>query len=217
MSLPFLAVTGGIACGKSTVARMLPEFGGEVLDTDDVTHELQAPGGAAVAPIAGAFGASVLDEKGGVDRRRLAPLVFASPSALAQLNAIVHPLVLARVRSWLGLDSSPSAQGLPSPAPRLPHSPSTRFLAVLVPLLFEAALDNALPWSATLCIVCSEEEQIRRLRGRGLTEDAARARIASQLSCAEKSARSDATIHNDGSLEELRASLSEALRALRLA
>lgn len=213
MSLPFLAVTGGIACGKSTVARMLPEFGGDVLDTDDVTHALQAPGGAAVGPIAKAFGASVLNAEGGVDRRRLAPLVFADPSALALLNSIVHPLVLAHVRSWLGLDSP--VQSAPFPAHR--HPPSTRFLAVLVPLLFEASLDAALPWSATLCVVCSEKEQIRRLRGRGLSEDAAQARIAAQLSCAEKAARSDVTIYNDGSLEELRSSLAEALRTLRLA
>ena len=125
MSLPFLAVTGGIACGKSTVARMLPEFGGDVLDTDDVAHELQAPGGVAVAPIVQTFGTSVLNADGGIDRRRLAPVVFSDPAALVRLNAIVHPLVLARVRSWLGLDVP--ARSLPSaPRPPLPVLPVSR-------------------------------------------------------------------------------------------
>jgi dephospho-CoA kinase len=177
--MKLIAITGGIACGKSTVAAALPALGGEVLDTDAVTHELEAPGGEAVAPLAAAFGPECRDAQGGIDRRRLGRMVFGDAAALARLNAIVHPLVAARLEAWL----------------RRPPPPGTRFRAVLVPLFFEAGWQGP-RWDAVVAVICREAAQRRRLRARGLTAAEARARIAAQIPCAENARRADYVIRN---------------------
>ena len=191
-----IAVTGGIACGKSTVARMLERHGGEVLDTDDVAHVLEGPGGAAVPEIAQTFGSGVVAADGAVDRRKLGALVFGDADALERLNAILHPLIAAEVDAWLERESA---------AP---------FKAVLVPLLYEAGFDAKVAWDKVLAVVCSEAEQIRRLKGRGFNEDEARRRIASQMSCAEKAARADCVIWNDADMRTLEGEVETALRRL---
>ena len=88
-----IALTGGIACGKSLFAKFLRELGIHVLDADDVVHELEAPGGAAVPAIVARFGAGVLAGDGGIDRSALAARVFSDPAARADLESIVFPLV----------------------------------------------------------------------------------------------------------------------------
>ena len=191
-----IAVTGGIACGKSTVARMLERHGGEVLDTDDVAHALEAPGGAAVPEIVRTFGSGVMADDGSVDRRRLGALVFGDALALERLNAILHPLIAAEVDAWLGRESS---------AP---------FKAVLVPLLYEAGFDAKVDWDKVLAVVCSETEQIRRLKGRGFNEDEARRRIEAQMPCAEKAARADCVIWNDADKRTLEGEVEKALKRL---
>lgn len=190
------AVTGGIACGKSTVAETLVELGCEVLDTDEVAHALQA-GGEAVDELARRFGAEIIRPDGGVDRRKLGARVFSDPTALADLNAIMHPRIFAETRRWL----ASRAEGSTS--------------AVLVPLLYESGLDRAMDWDAVVAVVCREEEQVRRIRLRGFTEAEARARIAAQMPCEEKAARADFTIRNDGSLEDLRDEVARVLKAIK--
>ena len=191
-----IAVTGGIACGKSTVARLLEQCGGEVLDTDDVSHSLEAPGGAAVSEIAKAFGNDVIAADGSIDRRRLGGMVFGDDDALGRLNAILHPLIAREVETWL-------EKGTKAP-----------FKAVLVPLLYEAGFDSGMRWDKIMAVVCSEKEQMRRLKGRGLSEDEARKRIASQMPCAEKAARADCVIWNDADLRTLEGEVEKALRSL---
>jgi len=93
-----IALTGGIACGKSLFAKFLQELGIHVIDADDVVHELEAPGGAAVPAIVARFGTGVLAQDGGIDRPALARLVFVDAAARADLEAIVFPLVRARFR-----------------------------------------------------------------------------------------------------------------------
>ena len=190
------AVTGGIACGKSTVAKTLAELGCEVLDTDEVAHALQA-GGEATDELARRFGPEIIRPDGAVDRRRLGALVFADPVALADLNAILHPRIFAETRRWL----ESRAEGSTS--------------AVLVPLLYESGLDRVIAWDAVVAVVCGEAEQVRRIRGRGFTEAEARARIAAQMPCEEKAARADFTIRNDGSLEDLRDKVERVLNAIK--
>ncbi len=191
-----IAVTGGIACGKSTVARILERLGGEILDTDDVAHSLEAPGGAAVAEIAKAFGNGVIAADGAVDRRKLGAVVFGDGAALAKLNSILHPLIADVVDDWMG------------------RGTEARFKAVLVPLLYEAGFDRTVAWDKVLAVVCSEEEQIRRLRGRGFNEDEARRRIAAQMPCAEKAARADCVIWNDADIRTLEDEVERALKTL---
>ena len=196
MGMLRIAVTGGIACGKSTVARMLERRGGEVLDTDDVTHELEGPGGAAVSELRKVFGDGVVAADGSIDRRKLGSLVFGDAAALARLNAVLHPMIASKVGIWLeGASSAP-------------------FRAVLVPLLYEAGFDTKVWWDKVVAVVCSEAEQLRRLKGRGLSEDEARKRIASQMPCAEKAARADCVIWNDADMRTLEGEVDKALKRL---
>ena len=191
------AITGGIACGKSTVAAWLPQWGGCVLDADDVAHALQAPGGAVVDPIRMAFGPSVIQTDGAVDRAALGRLVFRDPAALAVLNGVVHPLVRQRIKAWL---KEPVASGI-------------RFRAVVIPLLFEVGWDTA-EWDAVIAIVCDADEQIRRLGQRGLDAAEARRRLAAQMSCAEKARCADYVIWNNGTVEALQEAAARLFQAL---
>ena len=191
------AITGGIACGKSTVAAWLPRWGGCVLDADAVVHALEAPGGAAVDPIRDAFGPGVVQAGGAVDRVALGRRVFRDPAALALLNGLVHPLVQQRIEAWLAE----------------PVAPGVRFRAVVIPLLFETGWSTA-GWDAVVAIVCDEAEQIRRLRGRGMSAAEARQRLAAQMSCAEKARRADYAIWNNGTVEALQEAVERLFQAL---
>ncbi|MDD5705537.1 MAG: dephospho-CoA kinase [Kiritimatiellae bacterium] len=195
--MKLIAITGGIACGKSTVAAWLPEWGGAVLDTDAVVHGLEGPGGEAVEPLLAAFGDELRDGAGGIDRRRLGSMVFADGDALARLNAIVHPLVAERMAAWL----------------RRRTPAGTRFRAVLIPLLYEVGWSEP-RWDAVVAVVCREQEQIRRLQARGLTAEEARERLSAQMACDEKARRADYVIRNDGDIAALRAATLAVVRAL---
>jgi dephospho-CoA kinase len=186
-----IALTGGVGCGKSTLARFLVEQGCEVLDADDVVHQLESSGGAAVTPILKTFGPSVLAIGGGIDRPKLGRIVFADPDARTRLNAIVHPLAKQVMEEWL-------------------RKPDARLRVAVVPLLFEAGWAQG--WDAIICMACQEAEQVRRLIARGLTEADARARIAAQMPLAEKIQKADRTIWNDADEGALR---HEAVRLLK--
>jgi dephospho-CoA kinase len=178
-----IALTGGIACGKSELAGCLSDLGCDVLDTDAVVHALEAPGGAAVPLLVEAFGAVVRDAAGGIDRRQLGARVFADQAARQRLNAIVHPLVRKELRRWL-------AEGGDRPK------------VAVIPLLFEVGWEG--DWDAIVCVACSEVEQRRRLQARGLSADEAQARLAAQMPQDEKIRRSGRTVWNDGTREDLR-------------
>lgn len=193
-----IVLTGGIACGKSLFAKFLRELGIRLIDADDVVHELEAPGGAAVEAIAERFGESVRAVDGGIDRRRLAQIVFASPQrasagpspsddARRDLEAILHPLVRVRL---LGFLDAPSADS------------SLRI--VVVPLLFESHWER--DYDIILCILSSAEVQMSRMTSmRGYSRGEAEARLAAQMPVAEKARRSDLVVVNDGAPEELQA------------
>ena len=111
-----IALTGGIACGKSTLAKFLRELGIRLLDADDVVHGLEAPGGEAVPAIAARFGAGVLAADGSVDRPKLADVVFADPAARRDLEAILFPLVRARLQSFTSPAARRGRRALPGSA-----------------------------------------------------------------------------------------------------
>ena len=182
-----IALTGGIACGKSLFAKFLRELGIHVLDADDVVHELEAPGGAAVPAVVGRFGAGVLAPDGGIDRPALAARVFSDPSARADLEAIVFPLVRSRLRG----------------SGTLAASPSPPFTIYIIPLLFESRWES--DYDILLCIASPEDQQIgRMMASRGYSRAHAEARLAAQWPVSEKAVRCHYTVMNDSTPEHLR-------------
>ena len=178
-------MTGGIACGKSTVAELWRRQGAETLDADDVAHALIAPGGECVEEaVAREFGDRVRAVQGGIDRSSLGAIVFADTGARERLNGLLHPAVIRRMRAW--------ADGIRRDG---------KLGVAVVPLLFEAGMEKA--WDAVVCVAAREETILARLAARGLAPAEARARIASQWPVREKMARADRVIENDGSLAEL--------------
>ena len=187
-----IALTGGIACGKSTLAKFLRELGIRLLDADDVVHELEAPGGAAVPAIVARFGAGLLAADGSVDRPKLAGIVFADAAARRDLEAILFPLVRSRLRAFT------------SEAARRGRPPSTAPLYIaIIPLLFESHWEG--DYDIILAITSPLECQIHRMmRTRGYSRVQAEARLAAQMPVAEKAARADFVVVNDSTHEHLK-------------
>ena len=189
-----VAITGGIACGKTLFSRALKQLGAELLDADDVVHGLEAPDGAAVPGLVSLFGRSVLDEDGGIARAVLAERVFNDPAARRQVNAVVHPLVRTVLQTWL-------------------EETADALRIAVIPLLFEAGWTDE--WDVIICLVSSEALQRERLmRFRGLTDEQARRRIAAQMPVAEKAARSHLVVHNDADAEALAREAEKVYRFL---
>ena len=187
-----IALTGGIACGKSTLAKFLRELGIRLLDADDVVHELEAPGGAAVPAIVARFGAGILAADGSVDRPKLAGIVFADAAPRRDLEAILFPLVRSRLRAFT------------SEAARRGRPPSTAPLYIaIIPLLFESHWEG--DYDIILAITSPLECQIHRMmRTRGYSRVQAEARLAAQMPVAEKAARADFVVVNDSTHEHLK-------------
>ncbi len=177
-------MTGGIACGKSTVADFWRRWGAEVLDADHVAHALIAPGGECVEAVVQAFGERVRAAEGGVDRRVLGSIVFADAAAREKLNALLHPVVIRRMQGWAEKVRREGRVGV-----------------AVVPLLFEAGMENG--WDAVIGVASREQTMLERLEQRGLSPREAKERMASQWPVREKMARVDHGIENNGSLAEL--------------
>ncbi|HEX9813475.1 MAG TPA: dephospho-CoA kinase [Myxococcota bacterium] len=189
-----LGLSGGIATGKSTVARFLGALGATVIDADAIVHELQAPGAPLLAEIAEAFGSGLIDPEGGLDRDALGAIVFPDPAARKRLEAIVHPKVIATMA-----DRVINAQMTGTP-----------LIVVDIPLLFERSegATNREPtpsFDATVLVYAPEQLQIERLMDRdGCDRESALQRIRAQLPIESKKAMADVVIDNSGSLEETR-------------
>ncbi|WP_101845111.1 dephospho-CoA kinase [Zhihengliuella sp. ISTPL4] len=198
--MPLIALTGGIASGKSTIANRLAELGAEVVDADQIVREVQAPGSEVLGEIAQTFGEAVIAEDGSLDRVALGATVFGDPDRLAQLNAIVHPAV--RAESQRRFDAAFRAD-------------PDAVVVYDVPLLVEARVDD--PWDEIVVAHAPEEIRLERLVSlRGMTPEAARDRIAAQVSDERRLAIADVVIDTAGSIEHTLAqtdALWERLRA----
>lgn len=181
-----IGLTGGIACGKSTVSAMLQKLGASVIDADQISRSQTAPGGIALAPIREAFGDGVFHEDGTLNRAALAAAVFGHPQELAKLNAITHPLVNQQMRQDIEACRKQGAEAV----------------VLDVPLLFESRMEN---WADfNVCVTVPREVQIARMASRdGFDRETALRRIESQMPVCEKAARSDVVIDTNQPLPEL--------------
>ncbi|GAB2838530.1 dephospho-CoA kinase [Microbacterium insulae] len=196
--MPLVALTGGIASGKSTIARRLAEHGAVVVDADQIVRDVQQPGSPVLADLADAFGADILRADGSLDRAALGTRAFGDDDAVARLNAIVHPAV--RIESAERFAAAFAAD---------PEA----VVVYDVPLLVEARVDD--PWE--LIVVAHAPADVRRHRLvelRGLSEADAAARLASQVSDEARLAVADVVIDTAGSLEETHRQVDELWRDL---
>jgi len=177
-----IAVTGGIACGKSLVGAYLREQGVAVTDSDALGHALLASDEATYEAVLAAFGEEILDGESRIDRARLGRVVFSEPARRLDLNGILHPRIRAAWEAWLAEQAG-----------------RVSMAAVQIPLLFEARLAGC--WDAVICVAATERNQMARLRARGLTARAARQRLAAQLPVRAKMACADYVVCNDGTKE----------------
>lgn len=191
--MPLIALTGGIASGKSTIAARLAERGAVIVDADALVRDVQQPGSPVLQEIAAAFGDDVLTDDGALDRAALGARVFGDPEALARLNAIVHPAV--RVESARRFAAAFAAD----PGAVVVYD---------VPLLVEARVSD--PWE--LIVVADAPASLRERRLvelRGMTIEDARARIASQVTDADRRAVADVVIDTSDTLEHTREQVDE--------
>jgi len=192
-----VALTGGIATGKSYVLEQLRRRGVACLDADALVRGVQAAGTEATTAIAERFGAEILAPDGSVDRARLGPIVFGDASARRDLEAIVHPAVYRAIAAGL--------RGL-----ELLGDPVA---VVDVPLLYETGAEK--DFDRVIVTACSVSTQMSRLRARGLAEDQARERLAAQWPTDRKVERADFVITTDGSFEDTDRQVDDVLRGLQ--
>lgn len=193
-----VGVTGGIASGKSTVARAFAALGVPWVDADDVAREVVEPGEPALAEIAGRYGERVLQPDGGLNRRALREIVFADESERRWLESVTHPRIRQRIVAHL---ERLQAEGAP-------------YVLLVSPLLFESGQSEL----ADRCLVIDVPEslQIARTAARDDVDDAqARAIVAAQMPRSERLARADDVIDNTGSEADLAAQVAELDRRYR--
>lgn len=193
-----VALTGGIATGKSYVLERFRRRGVPCLDADELAHGAMVAGGEVTSAIAQRFGPHVLDELGAVDRRVLGPIVFADPEARRDLERLVHPVVYRAIAAGLR-----AFERIEQPS----------FAVVAVPLLYETGHERE--FDAVIATLCRPETQLSRLLERGLSESEARRRMAAQHTAEAKAARASYVIRTDGTYAESDQQVDEAIRLLR--
>ena len=180
MSSYVIGLTGGIACGKTNLTRALQRAGAPVIDADEISRGLTAPGGPALPAIRETWGDRVFDGKE-LNRRALSDIVFKQPEERDKLNRLLHPLIFAEMRRQMDAQEGP--------------------VALDVPLLFETGLDA---WCDEIwCAYVPQKEQVRRLVKReGVSQREALRRVRAQMSTREKAKKSHHVIRTDGTKEQ---------------
>ncbi|HEY2363036.1 MAG TPA: dephospho-CoA kinase [Candidatus Angelobacter sp.] len=186
-----VGLTGGVACGKSTVAKMFAELGANIVDADAIAHELYRPGQEVLQELVNHFGPEILKADGELDRAKLATLVFDG-GRVEELNKIVHPAVIRQQHQWMRSlgEKDPYAVAIVEAA-----------------LILEAGVKDH--FDRIMVVTCKPAQKVARFAQRsGLSEEAARAeverRTKAQMPDKEKARRADFVIDNSGSAEETR-------------
>lgn len=192
-----VALTGGIATGKSHCLARFAALGAAVVDADRLARDAVGPGTPGLARVTERFGPGILRADGSLDRSALGRLVFADRAARADLEAIIHPEVYRRISEWFA--------NLPA---------GTRVAVADIPLLFETGHQH--DFEVVIVCACSPDEQLRRLMARdGLTEAAARERLDSQWPIDEKVARAHIVIRTDGGFAETDRAVAKTYESLK--
>ena len=184
-----VALTGGIASGKTTVANMFRRRGATLIDTDVIARDMVEPGTSGLEQVVAQFGSNVVDDDGRLDRPELRKIVFSDEKKRLLLEQILHPLIRTETERQMRTLDGP-------------------YQLIIVPLLVESPLkDHA---DRILVVDCSEERQLQRLLARDIeTEAQARRMIAAQSSREERLALADDVINNDGDIESTRAQVAD--------
>ena len=181
-----VGLTGGIACGKSTVAKMFVKNGAHLIDFDGLAHEVQEPEKPAWKEVVNHFGKRILQPDKRIDRVKLGKIVFADKEKLSELNNVVHPLVY---QEWhVRLE-------------KIGKKEKHAIVLSDIPLLFEGNMQHL--FDLTMLVLIAPKEQIRRLMARnGVSKEEAGKRLKSQMPISEKIALADIVIDNEGSIPE---------------
>ena len=191
-----VALTGGIATGKSTVLRLLQARHVPTIDADVLARQAVRPGSQGLQAIVERFGIAVLDPGGALDRSALAAVVFSDPQARRDLEQIVHPAVYAAIRAWIG---------------ELPQN--TPLAVADIPLLFETG--HEVDFDRVVVVACPPDEQLRRVMARdGVSEAEARTRLDAQWPIADKVVLADDVIWTTGSRAETEREVDKLLKRL---
>ncbi|MGD9580646.1 MAG: dephospho-CoA kinase [Vampirovibrionia bacterium] len=191
-----IGITGGIACGKSVVRRILDGLNVPTIDADEIVHDLLQFDKEVIAKIVDIFGDEITNEDGGINRKELAKIVFPFPDKLKQLEAIIHPYTFIRINEFLD------------------HSEKT-VAAVVIPLLFETNRQKL--FDSVWLITAEEYQQIERLKLRdNMSEDEAKQRIASQMPQNTKKALADVILDNSGPIENIQKQVEDKLVEIKL-
>lgn len=187
-----IGITGGIACGKTTVSELLAEKGAIPINADEIGHQLLKAGSPVIGELVDAFGQEILEESGDVSRKKLGAIVFNDKSARERLNTILHPLIIQRSRTL---------------ARQLVMENPSCVVLLDAPLLIEAGAYNSV--DLIVVVTALPETQLQRIlersqvQNRPLSETEAQARIDAQMPVTEKVKYADVVIENEGALDEL--------------
>lgn len=198
-----IGVTGGTGSGKSTVAQILSDFGGVVLDADEISKELMELGGRAYTAVVEAFGKDILHPDGEIDRKALGERVFGNPKELAKLSALTHGLV--------GEEIEQRVEAIKEEMIKTPVSKGElRFIVLDVPVPVEEGFFNLA--NTVWAVVANNDIRIERIMERtGMSEEEAERRVNAQMSNREYMELADITIENEDDLEELRSFVAKEL------
>ena len=189
-----VALTGGIASGKSTVADLFAQHGAVVIRADDLAREVVAKGGRAYDQVVAHFGNQILTDDGQVDRAKLAAIVFSDPSELRELEEITHPAVQAQLANQIA-DQDPN-----------------QIVIYEVPLLIEKNLFNK--FDKSIAVIADLELRAQRAEERGYDPADFYARVENQTTDEQRRESVDIVIHNNGSLSQLAQQVDQAWQQL---
>ena len=190
-----IAITGGFGTGKSTAGEILVSLGYKVIDTDEIVHKILSLDTKTIKQIASIFGDEVLDVDQTINRKALARIVFSDVQKKKELEGILHPMVKKAIFDLCTLFID------------------EKFIFVLIPLLFEASMDN--DFDEIWCVSCSRENQILRLGLKGFTLEEIEKRNSMQMPLVEKEEYSDFVLNNDKAKIHLQSQIEKRIQELK--